>query len=62
VKNVVTVRPGYKYGKTTPALVVAVIPGTAPALNPAALEAEFGVAFTVTGRHGQCKEPVDRLG
>ena len=52
VKDVVTIRPGYKYpaeGKPVPALVVAVVPGTTPVgLDAAALEKEFGVAVAVT--------------
>ena len=48
-KDVVAVRPGYKYPpneKPVPAIVVAVTPGTAP-VQAAALEARFGVAVTV---------------
>ena len=52
VKDVVTIRPGYKYPaerKPVPALVVAIVPGTTPAgLDVAALEKEFGVAVAVT--------------
>jgi phospholipase D-like protein len=50
VKDVVAVRPGYKYppaAKPVPAIVVAVRPGTAP-LQAAELEQKFGVAFTLT--------------
>lgn len=49
VKDVVATRPGYKYlpdGKPLPAIVVAVMPGTAP-VQAAALEAKFSVPFTV---------------
>ncbi|MEA2898211.1 MAG: hypothetical protein QOJ84_3826 [Bradyrhizobium sp.] len=49
VKDVVTTRPGYKYppdGKPVPAIVVAVIPGTAP-VQAADLEQKFAVPFTV---------------
>jgi hypothetical protein len=49
VENVVTIRPGYKYPEgaaPVPAIVVAVIPGTAPA-QADALEKQFGVPFTV---------------
>jgi PLD-like domain len=49
VKDVVSIRPGYKYtpaGDPVPAIVVAVIPGTAPA-NAAELEKRFTVPFTV---------------
>ena len=47
--DVVTTRPGYKYpadGAPVPAVVVAIIPGTAP-VEADALEAEFGVPFAV---------------
>src|SRR3569833_2330517 len=47
--DVVTTRPGYKYpadGAPLPAVVVAIIPGTAP-VEAEALEAEFGVPFAV---------------
>src|SRR5262249_30976717 len=50
VKNVVAVRPGYRYppaGKPVPALVVAVTPGTQP-VQAAELEKKFGVAVAVT--------------
>lgn len=50
VKDVISTRPGYKYPPTedpVPALVVAVIPGTAP-VNAADLEKRFTVPFTVT--------------
>jgi PLD-like domain len=50
VKDVVAVRPGYKYppaGKPAPAVVVATTPGTAP-VQAAELEQKFGVAFAVT--------------
>jgi hypothetical protein len=49
-KDVVTTRPGYFYpptGKPVPAVVVAVVPDTAP-VNPAELAKKFGVPFTVT--------------
>jgi PLD-like domain len=49
IENVVTTRPGYKYSEGSapvPAVVVAVIPGTAPVQGDA-LEKEFGVPFTV---------------
>jgi hypothetical protein len=49
IENVVTTRPGYKYpegGAPVPAVVVAVIPGTAP-VQPDALEKEFSVPFAV---------------
>ncbi len=49
VKDVIAVRPGYKYppeAKPVPAIVVAVTPGTAP-VQAAELEQKFGVAFTV---------------
>lgn len=50
VKDVVAVRPGYKYppdGPPQPAVVVAVTPGTAP-VEEADLQAKYGVAFAVT--------------
>jgi PLD-like domain len=50
VKDVVAVRPGYKYppaGKPAPAVVVATTPGAAP-VQAAELEQKFGVAFAVT--------------
>jgi hypothetical protein len=49
-KDVVTERPGYFYpptGKPVPAVVVAVVPGTAP-VNAADLAKKFGVPFSVT--------------
>lgn len=49
VKDIVTIRPGYKYegdAKPVPAIVVAVTPGTRP-VQPDALEAKFAVPFTV---------------
>ena len=49
VKDVVTIRPGYKYppdGKPVPAIVVAVTPGTRRC-RPTELEAKFAVPFTV---------------
>ena len=49
IENVVTTRPGYKYpegGAPVPAVVVAVIPGTAP-VQADALEKEFSVPFAV---------------
>lgn len=49
-KDVVTTRPGYFYpptGKPVPAVVVAVVPGTAP-VTPADLAKKFGVPFSVT--------------
>jgi hypothetical protein len=49
VKDVVAVRPGYKYpsqGQPVPAIVVAVTPGTAP-VQAAELETKFGMAFAV---------------
>jgi hypothetical protein len=49
IKDVVAVRPGYKYPpneKPVPAVVVAVTPGTAP-VQAAALQARLGVACTV---------------
>ena len=48
--DVITVRPGYSYGtakSATPAVVVAVMPGTTP-VNANSLEKQFGVPFTVT--------------
>jgi hypothetical protein len=50
VKNVLAVRPGYRYpptGKPVPALVVAVTPCTQP-VQAAELEKKFGVAVAVT--------------
>ena len=49
VKDVVAIRPGYKYppeGQPVPAIVVAVTPGTTP-VQAAELETKFGVPFTV---------------
>ncbi|MFX7155941.1 hypothetical protein ABTI15_19650, partial [Acinetobacter baumannii] len=49
VKDIVTIRPGYKYegdAKPVPAIVVAVTPGTRP-VQPDALEAKFAMPFTV---------------
>jgi hypothetical protein len=49
-KDVVAVRPGYKYppaGRPVPAIVVATTPGTAP-VQATELEQKFGVAFAVT--------------
>jgi len=49
VKDVIAVRPGYKYppdATPVPAIVVAVKPGTMP-VQAAELEQKFGVAFTV---------------
>jgi hypothetical protein len=49
VKDVLAVRPGYKYpsqGQPVPAIVVAVTPGTAP-VQAAELETKFGIAFVV---------------
>jgi hypothetical protein len=49
-KNVAAVRPGYDYpadGKPVPAVVVAVVPGTAP-VKAAELQQKFGVPVTVT--------------
>jgi hypothetical protein len=49
VKEVMAVRPGYRYpvtGDPVPAVVVAVTPGTTPT-NAAELEKQFGVPFTV---------------
>jgi hypothetical protein len=49
VKDVIAVRPGYKYpsdAKPVPAVVVAARPGTTP-VQAAELEQKFGVAFTV---------------
>ena len=48
--DVIAVRPGYSYGTAkaaTPAVVVAVKPGTTP-VNANSLEKQFGVSFTVT--------------
>src|SRR5262245_2479845 len=48
-KDVVAIRPGYKYppgSEPVPGIVVAVTPGTSP-VNAADLESKFGVAFTV---------------
>jgi hypothetical protein len=45
MKDVVAIRPGYKYppaGQPVPAIVVAVTPGTTP-VKAAELEAKFGV-------------------
>ena len=50
LKDVVATRPGYKYppaGDPTPAIVVAVTPGTAP-VQAAELETKFGIPFNVT--------------
>jgi hypothetical protein len=50
VKNVVSIRPGYRYptvGDPVPAVVVAVTPGTAP-VTADDLEKRFAVPFTVT--------------
>jgi hypothetical protein len=49
-KDVVTIRPGYKYppaGDPVPAVVVAVVPGTTP-VRPADLEGKYGVPASVT--------------
>jgi hypothetical protein len=49
MKDVVAIRPGYKYppaGQPVPAIVVAVTPGTTP-VKAAELEAKFGVPFSV---------------
>jgi len=49
IKDVVTTRPGYRYpeaGAPIPAVVVAVVPGTAP-VREDSLQKEFGVPFTV---------------
>ena len=49
VRDVVAVRPGYKYppaGKPAAAIVVATTPGTAP-VQEAELEQKFGVPFAV---------------
>jgi hypothetical protein len=50
VKDVVAIRPGYKYppgGAPAPAIVVAITPGTAP-VRAAELETRFAVPFSVT--------------
>jgi hypothetical protein len=49
VRDVVAVRPGYKYppaGRPAPAIVVATTPGTAP-VQEAELEQKFGIPFAV---------------
>jgi hypothetical protein len=49
VKDVIAVRPGYKYppeGKPVPAIVVAIRPGTSP-VQENEQQAKFGVPFTV---------------
>src|SRR5215470_1988520 len=50
IKDVVTIRPGYGYpqtGKPVPAVVVSVIPGTAP-LRASELQQKYGVPVNAT--------------
>jgi hypothetical protein len=63
VKDVVAVRPGFDYSQTedpVPALVVAVIPGTAPA-KASELQNKYGVRFVLTDATVEEQQTVARL-